>query len=113
MAVGPRHTSSSIFWICFNIFLVIFLTSFFTGIFVLLRKKWAWIISVMILFIILIILLANLVDEFGDLVWLFKYRGYSAFYLTKFIIILIATIFFLIPFFLLLLDRKNFWKVAS
>jgi hypothetical protein len=84
------------------------------GIFVLLRKKWAWGGSFLFLLIYLILWLIALVDEFGGLSWCLE-QGYSMFYRScrDFTVIFAMNVFLLIPFILFLLDRKNYWKIAS
>lgn len=78
----------------------LFLFPFFSGIFLLKMKKWAWWFSVIILLIGVI---------FSQMVaWFFGF-----FPLVEPTIYILFLIPFLIPLILLLLDRKNFFKVAK
>jgi hypothetical protein len=76
------------------------ITSFFiilrSSIFLLKQKRWAWKFSTAILFLYLIISLLVWFVAFGD-----------------FISLPVFSLLHLIPLILLLLDRKNFWKIAS
>jgi len=70
-----------------------------SGISLLKRKRWSWCLSIFILFISSIISILNFSSRIDGKVIL----EFSEKYL----------LFFIIPFILLLLDRKNFWKIAN
>ena len=100
-----------------------FVISFLFGLFIyklgsliLRKKKWAWFTSVGILIIIYVgSLFAILINGIQDIGFAIK-TGYNIFsleYLTDLFIIILLVTPFLILLILLLLDRKNFWKIAT
>jgi len=82
------------------------LVSFLWGIFLLQRKKWAWLSSIEILLTVGFIL---------AFVWFFILLGILPEQVSKSYkpILLSPLLLPLVPFILLLLDRKNFFKIAS
>lgn len=81
----------------------LFLIFFFIGIFILKRKRLAWWISIILLPIIILIS----ISPFGFPAISFIMNIFGNFGLTIFLI------FYFFPLSLLLLDRKNFWKIAT
>lgn len=92
----------------FGIFYIIlsFLISIFPAISILKRKKWAWIFATIIISIFMIGYLILILDFTLDQELTFKY-------IEIFFIIHNVWFYLLPPFFLLLLDRKNFFKIAK
>jgi hypothetical protein len=93
----------------FVAFVLVFLgvLCFIGGLFLFKRKKWAWWLSIFSLSLLLYLNLNNLITELRVLFTMPPSDWNGSFFLLLFPLIL------LIPFILLLLDRKNFWKIAS
>jgi len=88
-----------------SLFLIYYIGTFFIApIFLLLRKKWAWWFAIISLFLSLIFIIFCYYPVFP---YYGPYSGIKGF--------IYGTTFFwpIILFNLLLLDRKNFWKIAS
>jgi hypothetical protein len=80
--------------------------------FLLKRKKWAWVASVILLLIILILLLHDFITH--DIKRLkFVQEQYHISKSFSLFLFLLPMVYYLIPLILLLLDHKNFWKVAT
>ena len=119
----------------FGIFITLFpagLMFFLPSLSLLKRKKWGWWLSIAILsltlFSILTGLLVDLVFEYRPPAFLDLLRFISAMFLLPWMIVIpeklvlspianlllyLGFLIYIIPFILLLLDRKNFWKVAK
>jgi len=84
--------------------LPIFLCFILPGLFLLRKKRWAWWISngTMILFVVFVILFSYIRIPFLKAPPIFPKSS-----------IIIASLLASLPFLLLLLDRKNFWKIAT
>ena len=80
---------------------------FISGLFLLKRKKWAWWLSIFSLSILLFLNLNDLIVGLRVLIAIPPSDWNGSFFLLIFPFIL------LISFILLLLDRKNFWKIAT
>jgi len=118
MAVGyvatPGHAIPGHVFIEFFMYLL----SFVAGLFLFARKKWAWWFSI---YLIIIFYVAIMFFSFFPFSYSFAYNEivvyYKYFDLARFISIIlsrsVAIILSFIPFILLLLDRKNYWKIAT
>jgi hypothetical protein len=92
------------------ILISLMLLLFISGFSLLLRKRWAWWLAVFILSIVLIFRLRDIIYEV-----IFGLRMIIAEPLSSWeaLIFLLFDLILLIPLILLLLDRKNFWKIAT
>jgi hypothetical protein len=98
-------------WSLLPFLMVLFLPSFLTFLFgffiVIARKKWAWWLGITILFIE--VLISGIL--ISEVVKVNIINGFPVDF--KSVIFAISPFLFLTPFILLLLDRKNFFKIAS
>lgn len=112
------------FELCIGIFMMLLLgillipaggISFFLGSKILKKEKSAWVVSIIILFIGIISCAGGFTYYYskegllGSRFFHISARPYHGIYSWNFFILILL----LIPFFLLLSDRKNFWKIAS
>jgi hypothetical protein len=103
--------------------IILCLIQIFFSLFMLKRKKWAWWGFIITSFIPLLLASLALLLLFLAIVFLkIFYNRFDCFWGTgpiefnfcsAFFFILIPTIILIVPFILLLLDRKNFWKIAK
>jgi hypothetical protein len=108
--------SGNIIW---NAFLLLFLINLLFGVGILKRKKWAWwgsiiILSIPIFFIIIFLIFLIILVASGGLKADGKVVTFtSGSFIVPFLFLLLIGIIFGSPFIRLLLDRKNFWKIAT
>jgi hypothetical protein len=118
---GCRGQCEFVFLIPLILFIPTSLT-FWGGIFLIIKeRKWAWWLSVVMLFVMIFISGFSILSSVNSYNLNIKHSGNSPVverhalkeFRSKFSLSVISFSLFVFPLILLLLDRKNFWKIAS
>jgi len=106
--INVKNIFASVEGLLLSLFPLLFLILFFAGIFLLRNKKWSWQLAKTILYISSISLIYCWI-----MIFLFPIGDVTDQSLIIFAGLLPYTFFIVPPLVFLLLDRKNFWKIAT